>query len=163
MHACQLTQSLALSLAPFGSMRLQRRSLGMVVKALEATRWGRPRHMGGIETALPGSASLMWLLQVPPPSLKCLMHHKTQHLHMPQRECTVLCIHPSSKPQVLQCAVRACRNTQSSAVVNAAPVLGTSPGASFPAGTSPGGGRSRRSHANSPGSQQPSKWFVQVS
>ena len=55
-----------------------------------------------------------------------------------------------------------CRNTQSSAVNSAAPVLGTSPGASFPAGTSPGS-RPRRGHAYSPGSQQPSKWFVQVS
>lgn len=55
-----------------------------------------------------------------------------------------------------------CRNTQSSAVNSAAPVLGTSPGASFPAGTSPGG-RTWRGHAYSPGSQQQSKWFVQVS
>ena len=68
-------------------------------------------------------------------------------------------------PQPLQNVADAlfvCRNTQSSAVNSAAPVLGTSPGASFPAGTSPSG-RPRRGHAYSPGSQQPSKWFVQVS
>ncbi|KAK9908199.1 hypothetical protein WJX75_004163 [Coccomyxa subellipsoidea] len=45
---------------------------------------------------------------------------------------------------------------QSSAVTAA---TGTSPGASFPAGTSPTG-LSRRMHSYSPG-QQPSKWFVQ--
>ncbi|CAL8469414.1 g8955 [Coccomyxa elongata] len=44
-----------------------------------------------------------------------------------------------------------------SSAVNAA--AGTSPGAAFPAGTSPTG-LSRRMHSYSPG-QQPSKWFVQ--
>ena len=106
--------------------------------------------------------SFMQLSKVRLPSLKWLKYLETKHLHMAQREFPVRCIDPSSEVQVLMCAAHACRNTQSSAVVNAAPVLGTSPGASFPAGTSPGGGRSRRGHAYSPGSQQPSKWFVQV-